>query len=68
MEASKLREQTDDELEQLRSETRKQLFDLKIKKGVGGTLDQPLELRRLRRDLARIETVIRERELASEHN
>ncbi|MCX7591901.1 MAG: 50S ribosomal protein L29 [Kiritimatiellae bacterium] len=62
MKASALREQTDEELENLRRERRKEIADLKIRKKVGSA-ENPLRLRMLRRELARIETVIREREL-----
>ena len=61
MKAVNLREQTDEELEQLRDNTRKELFDLKVRQGVGDSSEQPLRARTLRRDVARILTVMRER-------
>ena len=63
MKASKLKEQTDDELRQLSEDTQKELFDTKIKKGWGDSAEQPLRIRTLRRDVARIKTISREREL-----
>ena len=63
MKTSNLREQTDEELRQLDEDTRKELFDIKLKKGWGDGGEQPLRIRTLRRDVARIRTVIREREL-----
>ena len=63
MKASNLREQTDDELLQLFEDTKKELFDVKLKKGWGDSAEQPLRIRTLRRDVARIKTTIREREL-----
>jgi len=63
MKASNLREQTDDELQQLFGDTQKELFDVKLKKGWGDSAEQPLRIRALRRDVARIKTTIREREL-----
>ena len=62
MKASKLREQTSEEMDSLRREMRKELMDLRIK----GTHredspGQPLRKRTLRRDLARIETIMKER-------
>lgn len=62
MKAAKLREHTDDELRQLMDETAQQVFDLKAKKGVGDSGEHPLRVRLVRRDLARIKTIIRERE------
>jgi len=62
MKASKIREHTDEELQNLRRETKQQIMELRIKKKAASA-EQPLRLRLLRRDLARIETVIREREL-----
>lgn len=62
MKASKIREYTNEELENLLRETRQQIIDLRLKKKAAST-EQPLRLRLLRRDLARIKTVIREREL-----
>jgi large subunit ribosomal protein L29 len=61
MKARNLREQTDEELAQLAVDMRKELFDLKVKKGSGVSASQPLRIRTLRRDLARIETVLTER-------
>ena len=63
MKASNLREQTDDEVRQLFEDTQKELLDVKLKKGWGDSAEQPLRVRTLRRDVARIKTIIREREL-----
>lgn len=64
LKAVKLREQSDAELEQLRLDTEKQVFELRTKKGTGDASEQPLKVRTARRDLARINTVLREREKA----
>lgn len=61
MKAANLREQTDEELQQLYDDTRKELFELRVKKGKGDSLEQPLRIRALRRELARISTVMREK-------
>lgn len=66
MKVSSYRDRADDELRQVCQETSKELFSLKVKKGVGDTSEQPLRVRTLRRDLARIKTVLRERELKSD--
>lgn len=64
MKALKLREQSIEELQQLRNDTRKEILDIKMKKGTGdSSVGQPLRVRTLRRELARVETVIREQEL-----
>ena len=61
MKASALRDLSDDELLQERDDCRKRLFDLQIKKGMGDTSDQPLLMRTVRRDVARAETIIKQR-------
>ena len=63
MKASELRERSVDELQALSEERRTQLFELRFKHYTG-QLVNTAELRQLRRDVARIQTVIRERELA----
>ena len=62
MKAAKLREQTNEELDSLRREMSRELMDLRVK-GVnrGDSPGQPLRKRTLRRDLARIETIVKER-------
>jgi ribosomal protein L29 len=57
--ASKLREQSIEELRQLREDTAKEILDFRMKKGIGDSSGQPLRIRTLRRDFARVETVIR---------
>lgn len=63
MKALHLREQTDEELAEVRAQTARELFMAKLKHSAGDSSEQPLRIRSLRRDLARIKTVIREREL-----
>jgi len=58
-----MREQTDQELVQQHGDTLKALTELRLKKRVGGGGEQPLRLRVLRREVARIKTVMRERGL-----
>jgi len=62
MEAKELREAGAAELLQKRRELREEIFHLKLKRGTS-RLESPMKLRQARRDLARIETVLREREL-----
>ena len=61
MKAPALREQTDEELLQTLSETKQRLFDLRVKKSMGDASEQPLLIRHVRRDVARVKTVIKER-------
>lgn len=63
MKATELRQKTVEELVALSKEQRKSLFDLRFKHYTG-QLDKTAELRAIRRNVARIETIIRERELA----
>lgn len=63
MKAGLLREQTAEELELLVGERERQLMELKANKGLGDESEQPLKTRTVRRELARIKTIIREREL-----
>jgi len=61
MKARGLREQTDEEIAQALRETSKALFDLKVKRTTSEASEQPLKRRTLRRDIARIKTVMSER-------
>lgn len=60
MKASDLRERATDDLVQLRDITRKELFQAKMKNATN-QLDDTSMLRKARRDVARIETILRER-------
>ncbi len=59
MKIETFRDLTRDELLQKREELRQELFNLRFKKGIR-QLENPLKLRTLRRDLARIETILSE--------
>ncbi len=60
MKAKELRELTTEELQQKRGDLRGDLFRLKMRKAVA-QLENPILLRQLRRDIARIETILRAR-------
>jgi large subunit ribosomal protein L29 len=64
MTATELRELPDDELRQRYAEAKEELFNLRFQ-AVTGQLDDPRRLGRVRRDLARVLTVMREREIAA---
>jgi large subunit ribosomal protein L29 len=63
MKASKLRELSVAELEQKLNGSRQKLFQLKFKNS-SGQLKNPLEIRVLRRDIARIKTILAARGLS----
>jgi len=62
MKKEQMRELTREELLQRKSETEEELFNLGLQKA-SKELDNPLRLRILKRDLARINTILREDEL-----
>ncbi|MFQ5848130.1 MAG: 50S ribosomal protein L29 [Candidatus Methylomirabilales bacterium] len=65
MKAKELRELTAEELRQKRGDLSEDLFRLRMRKA-GAQLENPMRLRQLRRDIARIETLLRERETAQD--
>ena len=58
-----LRDLSDDELETKLAEAKEELFNLRFQL-VTGQLDNPMAIKIIRKEIARILTVIRERELA----
>jgi large subunit ribosomal protein L29 len=62
--ASELRELNPDELREKESELSQQLFTLRLQKVTQGQLDNPAKVTEVRRDIARILTVLREQETA----
>jgi large subunit ribosomal protein L29 len=65
MEADKIRNLTDDELRHQQQEMSDQLFKLKFQLNMGQT-ESLKKLRGLRKDIARIQTIARERAAAGE--
>ena len=63
MELKKMREMTEDELNAELDNMKKELFNLRFQH-VTGQLENPVKLRETKRDIARVKTVIREKELA----
>lgn len=61
--ASELREMSNDQLEFSLKEARESLFQLKFQASTE-KLDAPSNLRKTRREIARLQTILRERELA----
>ncbi|MDN5346956.1 MAG: large subunit ribosomal protein [Clostridia bacterium] len=62
MKAKEARELTTEELEQKVEDLKQELFSLRFQQATG-QLDNPMRLRQVRRDIARVKTVLREREL-----
>jgi large subunit ribosomal protein L29 len=64
MTATELRELPDDELRQKYSEGKEELFNLRFQI-VTGQLDDPRRIKQVKREIARVLTVMREREIAA---
>ena len=60
MKAAELRDQSADELQGREKELDDQLFRLRIQKSMG-QLEAPEKMRTVRRDLARVKTVLRQK-------
>lgn len=58
--ASELRNMTVDELKQKENDLRKELFNLRFQQ-VTGEIENPLRIRHVRKDIARVLTVINEK-------
>ncbi len=61
MKVNELREQTKEELETKLLDIKKSVFNLKFQKATG-QMENPLKIRNLRKDIARIETLLKEKE------
>jgi large subunit ribosomal protein L29 len=62
--ATELREMPDDELQSKLTDEREELFNLRFQI-VTGQLDNPRRIKEVKREIARILTVMREREIAA---
>lgn len=62
MKASELRDMTAEELEQKLRGLKEELFNLRFQLATN-QLENPMRLREVRRDIARVKTILREREL-----
>jgi large subunit ribosomal protein L29 len=62
--ATELRELNDGELDTRLDEAKQELFNLRFQL-VTGQLDNPARIGEVRRDIARLKTIIREREIAA---
>ena len=64
MQAKELREMSVDDLTQKRTELREEIGHLKLKRA-SSRLENPMKLQQTKRDLARVETLLREKSLQS---
>ncbi len=62
MKIKQIRETSSEELQAQIAEARKQIVEMKVKKTASDVAKQPLKRRTLRRDVARMMTVLRERD------
>lgn len=65
MKAKEIREMSDTELQQRTKELKEELFNLRFQM-VTGHLENPMRIREVKKDMARVKTIIRERELMVE--
>jgi large subunit ribosomal protein L29 len=65
LKVGEIRAMTDAELQARIDEGHQELFSLRFQRATGN-LSNPMRFRHVRRDIARIKTVLRERELAAE--
>ena len=62
MKANEFRDMTQDELNQKCSELKSELFNLRFQLATG-QLENPTRIREVKKDIARVKTILREREL-----
>ncbi|MBI2986902.1 MAG: 50S ribosomal protein L29 [Deltaproteobacteria bacterium] len=62
MEPKQLREMSNEELAQKRRELKEEIFHLKLR-GSTSRLENPMKHKQAKRDIARVETILRERAL-----
>ena len=67
MELKKIREMSEAELNSELVRMKKDLFNLRFQH-VTGQLENPIKMRETKRDIARVKTIIREKELAKEQD
>ena len=61
MKPQQVRDMSEDELRGREKELREQLFKLRFQKSIG-QLDNGMKMREIRRDIARVKTVLREKQ------
>ena len=66
MKVSEIREKTSSDLANLEAELKQELFKLRFQSATN-QLDNPLQIKSVRKDIARIKTILRERELKEQN-
>ena len=61
MKATEIRELSPQEIEQKRDELREEMFNLRFQHGIG-QLENTAKLKQIKRDIARVETILREKQ------
>ncbi|MCI9177061.1 MAG: 50S ribosomal protein L29 [Clostridia bacterium] len=67
MKINKIKEMSSPELEKELGELKNELFKLRFSLATNG-LDNPMKIKEVKKDIARIKTILRERELKSDVN
>ena len=67
MKNKKLNEMSSPELEKELSELKSELFKLRFSLATNG-LDNPMRIREVRREIARVKTILRKREIENQEN
>lgn len=65
MKAEKVREMGVEELRARERELQEQLFRLRFQRSIG-QLDSPMKIRQTRRDIARVKTILKEKEASAQ--
>jgi large subunit ribosomal protein L29 len=65
MKAQQIRELSDEELQQKEEELLEQLFKLRFQQAIGQS-ENPQKLKLIRRDIAQVKTIVRERQLSGQ--
>lgn len=63
MTLDEIRNATQEELDQREEELKRELFNLRFQKVISGGVENPMRIRYVRREIARIKTVIRDRQI-----
>ncbi len=63
MRAQELRQKTTTELNALLMELRREQFNLRMQQGTGQAVARPSQVRQVRRDIARIKTIMHEQKI-----
>lgn len=67
MDIKDIRKLSNEELQKKIIETKEELFTKRMQQA-NGSLEKPVELRKLRRDVAKMKTILREREMDGGNN